>query len=369
MKEQLNKIKIKHLAKNYQNNQIKGVFAMDNKLNVRPPYQREFIYDDKKRNEVIKTILNGYTLGLFYWSKNKDKSFEVLDGQQRSISFLDYIKDKFAVDFQGKTMYFKNLSPEIQSKILNYEILVFIYEGTQNEKLNWFQVINIAGEKLTPQELRNAIYSGPFVEAAKLYFSKPNSPAGEIGENYLKGKAIRQEVLETALKWIALHQKTTIEGYMSKHQYDDNCIELIKHFNNIINWVKKTFIKSRKQMKSVDWGTLYIKYWNFANFNDITTLNKKVDDLMADEEVKNKKGIYYYVFDGNEKHLNLRVFDESIKTTIYEKQNQKCAKCNVLGEIETMEADHIVPWSKGGKTNLENCQMLCKKCNREKSDK
>ena len=363
------KIKISTLAKNYQNNQIKGVFGMDGELNIRPPYQREFVYDDKKRNEVIRTILRNLPLNTFWFSKNNQGTYEVLDGQQRSISFLDYIVNKFAIDYKGKTMHFKNLPQDIKQKILNYKIDVFICEGTDSEQLDWFKIINIAGEKLTPQELRNAIYSGPFVEAAKLYFSKPNSPAGEIAEDYLKGKAIRQEILETALKWMAFDNEITIEKYMSQRQFTEDCIQLIDHFQQIINWAKKTFKTTRKAMKSVDWGTLYSKYWNYKDYGNIDALNEKVDKLMADEEVKNKKGIYYYVFDNNEKHLNLRAFDESTKTTIYEKQGSKCAKCNVLDDISEMEADHIKPWSQGGKTDKDNCQVLCKKCNREKGAK
>ena len=365
------KIKISKLAKNYQNNNIKGVFGMDGELNIRPPYQREFVYDDKKRNEVIRTILRNLPLNTFWFSKNNQGTYEVLDGQQRSISFLDYINNKFSIMYKEKTMYFTNLPQDVKQKILDYKIDVFICEGTDSEQLDWFKIINIAGEKLTPQELRNAIYSGPFVEAAKLYFSKPNSPAGEIAEDYLKGKAIRQEILETALKWAALIsvKDCKIETYMANYQDENNAQDLIDCFNDVIGWVKRTFTKIRKQMKSVDWGSLYLKYNNYHQFNDITDLNEKVDKLMADEEVKNKKGIYYYVFDNNEKHLNLRAFDESTKTTIYEKQGSKCAKCNVLDDISEMEADHIKPWSQGGKTDKDNCQVLCKKCNREKGAK
>lgn len=356
----LHKIKVKDLTKGYVDNAEKGVFAYDGKLDVRPPYQREFVYDEKKRNAVIDTLRQGFPLNVMYWAVREDGTFEIIDGQQRTISICQFVNGDFAFDMR----YFHNLEEDEKEQILNYELQIYICSGTDSEKLKWFKTINIAGEKLTDQELRNAVYAGSWVSDAKRYFSKTGAPATKIGSDYLNGSAIRQEYLETAISWIS---KGNIEIYMGKHQHDPNAIALWNHFNSVINWVKAIFPKYRKEMKGIEWGDLYEKYG--SGVWDAVAMEKEVARLMADSDVKKKKGIYSYVFDHDEHHLDIRAFDDNTKREVYEKQKGICKICGKHFEIEGMEADHITPWSKGGHTVIENCQMLCKECNRRKSGK
>ena len=356
----LHKIKVKDLTKGYVDNAEKGVFAYDGKLDVRPPYQREFVYDEKKRNAVIDTLRQGFPLNVMYWAVREDGTFEIIDGQQRTISICQFVNGDFAFDMR----YFHNLEEDEKEQILNYELQIYICSGTDSEKLKWFKTINIAGEKLTDQELRNAVYAGSWVSDAKRYFSKTGAPATKIGSDYLNGSAIRQEYLETAISWIS---KGNIEIYMGKHQHDPNAIALWNHFNSVINWVKAIFPKYRKEMKGIEWGDLYEKYG--SGVWDAVAMEKEVARLMADSDVKKKKGIYSYVFDHDEHHLDIRTFDDNTKREVYEKQKGVCKNCGKHFKIEEMEADHITPWSKGGHTVIENCQMLCKECNRRKSGK
>ena len=356
----LHKIKVKDLTKGYVDNAEKGVFAYDGKLDVRPPYQREFVYDEKKRNAVIDTLRQGFPLNVMYWAVREDGTFEIIDGQQRTISICQFVNGDFAFDMR----YFHNLEEDEKEQILNYELQIYICSGTDSEKLKWFKTINIAGEKLTDQELRNAVYAGSWVSDAKRYFSKTGAPATKIGSDYLNGSAIRQEYLETAISWIS---RGNIEIYMGKHQHDPNAIALWNHFNSVINWVKAIFPKYRKEMKGIEWGDLYEKYG--SGVWDAIAMEKEIARLMADSDVKKKKGIYSYVFDHDEHHLDIRAFDDNTKREVYEKQKGICKICGKHFEIEGMEADHITPWSKGGHTVIENCQMLCKECNRRKSGK
>lgn len=356
----LHKIKVKDLTKGYVDNAEKGVFAYDGKLDVRPPYQREFVYDEKKRNAVIDTLRQGFPLNVMYWAVREDGTFEIIDGQQRTISICQFVNGDFAFDMR----YFHNLEEDEKEQILNYELQIYICSGTDSEKLKWFKTINIAGEKLTDQELRNAVYAGSWVSDAKRYFSKTGAPATKIGSDYLNGSAIRQEYLETAISWIS---KGNIEIYMGKHQHDPNAIALWNHFNSVINWVKAIFPKYRKEMKGIEWGDLYEKYG--SGVWDAIAMEKEIARLMADSDVKKKKGIYSYVFDHDEHHLDIRAFDDNTKREVYEKQKGVCKNCGKHFKIEEMEADHITPWSKGGHTVIENCQMLCKECNRRKSGK
>ena len=356
----LHKIKVKDLTKGYVDNAEKGVFAYDGKLDVRPPYQREFVYDEKKRNAVIDTLRQGFPLNVMYWAVREDGTFEIIDGQQRTISICQFVNGDFAFDMR----YFHNLEEDEKEQILNYELQIYICSGTDSEKLKWFKTINIAGEKLTDQELRNAVYAGSWVSDAKRYFSKTGAPATKIGSDYLNGSAIRQEYLETAISWIS---RGNIEIYMGKHQHDPNAIALWNHFNSVINWVKAIFPKYRKEMKGIEWGDLYEKYG--SGVWDAIAMEKEIARLMADSDVKKKKGIYSYVFDHDEHHLDIRAFDDNTKREVYEKQKGVCKNCGKHFKIEEMEADHITPWSKGGHTVIENCQMLCKECNRRKSRK
>ena len=359
MKIELHEISIREITENYIDNAENGVTGFNGKLNIRPKYQREFVYKDKQRNAVIETIVKGFPLNVMYWVKNSDDAFEVLDGQQRTISFCQYVNGDFSINSRA----FQNLTITEQQQILDYKVMVYFCEGNDKEKLDWFKIINIAGEKLTDQELRNAVYTGPWLSDAKLKFSKSNCAAYLHGNKYLNGDPIRQDYLETALKWI---NNGNINDYMSAHQHDPNANELFFYFRSVIDWVENTFIKYRKEMKGADWGFLYNQYNDIIV--DTTALEKEIAALMADDDVTSKKGIYPYVLTRQEKYLSVRAFDNRMKRTAYEKQNGICKKCGKHFELEQMEADHITPWSQGGKTLAENCQMLCKDCNRKKSD-
>ena len=360
MQIELHKITVRDLTNGYADNAEKGVCAYGGKLDVRPPYQREFVYKDKQRDAVIDTLTQGFPLNVMYWATREDGTFEIIDGQQRTISICQYVNGDFAFTMR----YFHNLQPDEKEKILNSELQVYICSGTDSEKLKWFKTINIAGEELTDQELRNAVYAGSWVSDAKRYFSKNGAPAAKIGSDYLSGSAIRQEYLETAISWIS---KGNIEVYMGNHQHDPNAIALWNYFNSVINWVKAIFPKYRKEMKGVEWGHLYELY--SSRTWDAAELETEVARLMADSDVKKKKGIYSYVFDHDEHHLDIRAFDDNTKREVYEKQKGVCKICGKVFKIEEMEADHITPWRDGGRTIADNCQMLCRECNRRKSGK
>jgi hypothetical protein len=306
----------------------------------------------------MDTILRDFPLNVMYWVKNNDGTFEVLDGQQRTISFCQYVKSDFSLDNRA----FHNLTETEKEQILNYKLMIYFCEGNDKEKLDWFKIINIAGEKLTDQELRNAVYTGTWLSDAKLKFSKSNCAAYLLSKEYVNGSPIRQEILQTALSWIS---KGEIENYMSVHQHDPNANEIWTYFKNVIEWVNLTFTNYRKEMKGIDWGGLYNVFKD--KMYDTVKVEQEIQALMMDDDVTNKKGIYPYVLTRNEKHLNIRGFTESQKRAVYEKQKGICKKCGKPFELKGMEADHITPWSKGGKTSPENCQMLCLECNRQKS--
>lgn len=361
MKIELKNITIKELTEGYQDNEENGVFGYNGKLDIRPPYQREFVYGDKERDAVIDTVRKNYPLNVMYWAVREDGNFEVIDGQQRTISICQYVSGDFAYMFQ----YFHNLKEDEKEQILNYELMVYICSGSESEKLKWFETINIAGKELTKQELRNAVYSGSWVTDAKKYFSKNGNPAYAIGSDYLQGKANRQEYMETAIKWIS---EGNIEGYMAIHQNDPNALALWQYFQSVITWVEGTFVNKRaKFMKGVDWGSLYNTYKD--EVYDTSQLEEQTAQLIADDDVQKKKGIYPYILTGDERYLGIRTFSDSMKQKVYEQQKGKCAICKEPFEIYQMEGDHITPWSEGGKTLEENLQMLCKDDNRRKSSK
>jgi len=360
MEIKLHKITVRDLTEGYADNAEQGVKAYGGKLDVRPPYQREFVYGEKQRNAVIDTLTQGFPLNVMYWATRDDGTFEIIDGQQRTISICQYVNSDFAYLFK----YFHNLQNDEKEQILNYELQVYICSGTDSEKLKWFETINIAGEKLTEQELRNAVYAGSWVSDAKRYFSKNNCAAYGLASKYVSGSPIRQDYLETAIRWIS---KDNIEIYMGNHQHDPNAVALWNHFSSVINWVKAIFPKYRKEMKSVDWGSLYEKFHEKAL--DDSALETRVSKLMMDSDVQKKSGIYAYVLDGDEHHLGIRAFDDNTKREVYERQQGICKICGKHFEIEQMEADHITPWKEGGRTIADNCQMLCRECNRRKSDK
>ena len=360
MKIELKKITVRELTNGFEDNDENGVVGYDKKLDIRPPYQREFIYKDKQRDAVIDTITKNFPLNVMYWAVREDGNFEVIDGQQRTLSVCQYVNGDFSVD----GLEFHNLTKDKKEQILNYELTIYFCSGTDSEKLEWFKIINIAGERLTDQELRNAVYSGSWVSDAKRYFSKNGCPAYGIGSDYLNGSPIRQEYIETAINWIS---KGKIEDYMSKHQHDQNASALWRYFQDVMTWVSTTFTKKRKFMKGVDWGILYNTYKDEKyNTKDI---EKETEKLILDDDVTKKSGIYPYILTRNEKYLSIRAFSDATKQKIYEKQKGVCVACKEKFEIEEMEADHITPWHEGGTTTDKNCQMLCKECNRRKSGK
>lgn len=370
MKIELTKIKVRDLVKNYEDSAENGVKGYGGLLDIRPQYQREFVYKDKQRNAVIDTVMKGFPLNVMYWVKREDGTFEVLDGQQRTISICQFVQSDFSVDFQ----YFHNLPTDKQEQILDYELTVYQCEGTDSEKLEWFKTINIAGEKLTVQELRNAVYAGSWLSDAKRKFSKSNCVAVSLGDKYVKGSAIRQEILETVLTWIYPtetdkegNQHKSIESYMALHQHDDHATKLWSYFQSVINWAKDTFTTYRKEMKGLEWGEFYNQFKE-ADLNP-QKLEDEIKILMEDDEISKKAGIYAYILTRDERHLNLRAFTPKDKRTLFERQNGVCPHCQQTFQMDEMEADHITPWSQGGKTDLTNGQMLCKNCNRKKSNK
>lgn len=360
MKIVLKEISVREVSNGYFNDNEEGVVGFGGKLNIRPKYQREFVYKDKQRDSVIETIRKNFPLNVMYWVKNEDDSYEVLDGQQRTISICEYVSGTFSLN----SMYFHNLTNSDKEQILDYKLMVYFCDGSDTEKLDWFRTINIAGEKLTDQELRNAIYTGTWLTDAKRYFSKTNCPAYNIASDYLNGSPIRQEYLQTIISWLSNDQ---IEDYMGRNQHSPNANELWLYFNSVINWVKSVFPKYRREMKGLDFGKLYNQFKD--NQYDTNSLEEEISNLMIDDDVTKKSGIYEYVLTRNEKYLNIRSFTDKQKRESYERQGGICVKCGNKFELSEMEADHIKPWHEGGRTNSDNCQMLCRQDNRMKSGK
>ena len=362
---ELKEITIAELSNGFQDNNENGVIGFDGNLDIRPPYQREFIYKDKQRDAVINTITKNFPLNVMYWAVREDGTFEVIDGQQRTISICQYVNGDFA--YQNR--YFHNLKNDEKEQILNYKLMVYVCSGTESEKLEWFETINIAGEKLTAQELRNAVFTGSWVSDAKRYFSKTGCVAFNIGSDYLIGSPIRQEYLETAIGWINNNDSSDgIKLYMAKHQHDQNATALWMYFQSVITWVDATFTNKRKKfMKGIQWGLLYNKYKDVIY--DTKAIEEETARLIADDEVEKKSGIYAYILTRDERHLGIRTFSDSVKQKVYEKQGRKCIVCKKEFDISEMEGDHITPWKDNGKTTEENCQMLCKDDNRRKSGK
>lgn len=361
MKIELKEISVRELASGYEDRGLEGVVGYGGKLDIRPQYQREFIYKDKQRDAVINTVTRDFPLNVMYWAVRADGNFEVIDGQQRTISVCQYVKS----DFSFQQLYFHNLPDDKQAQILNYKLMVYHCTGTDSERLDWFRTINIAGERLTEQELRNAVYAGSWVSDAKRYFSKTGCPAYQIGQDYMDGSTIRQEYLEAAIDWISGGK---IEEYMGKHQRDENAKKLWEYYQAVIDWVAATFkTKRSKIMRGVPWGVLYNQFKDKAY--DTDAIEAEIVKLIDDEEVTNQKGIYQYILTRDDKYLSLRTFSNKEKQRAYEEQKGICPECPKTKHwaLEEMEADHVTPWHEGGKTSLENCQMLCKDHNRRKS--
>lgn len=351
-------ITVRDLTEGYEDNEELGVRAYNGKLDVRPPYQREFVYQPKQRNAVIETLRRSFPLNVMYWAVRDDGTYEVIDGQQRTISICQFVEGDFA--YEGR--YFHNLQKDEQEQVLDYGLMVYLCSGTDSEKLDWFKTINIAGAELTHQELRNAVYSGSWVSDSKRYFSKSNCPAYGIGSDYMSGSPIRQDYLETVIKWI---NGGDIEGYMAVQQHKPNAIDLWLYFQNTMAWVKAAFPKWRREMRTVQWGLLYNEFKDAEL--DSAKLEEQIAGLMSDEDVTKKRGIYTYVLTGQERNLSIRSFTDNQKREAYERQKGRCSVCGEHFELVGMEADHITPWHAGGKTIASNCKMLCRDDNRRKS--
>lgn len=379
------KVKVSDLCENYSDNGDGGVFGLDGKLTIRPAFQREFVYKDKQRDAVIETVRKGYPLNVMYWSKVSDTEFEVLDGQQRTISLGQYLNGDYAIKINGNDKFFHNLTETEKQQIRDYELTIYVCEGTEEEKLEWFKVINIAGETLTNQELLNATYAGTWLADAKTYFSKRNCVAGQMADGFIKGNPIRQDYLEKALSWIADRDGLSSGGkYMAIHQHDADTNDLWLYFQEAISWAKRMFPDMQKKLTECqEWGLLYNQYRNNQyNTNEIHTL---INKLLQDEDVTKQAGVIPYVLSDRTKHdeklLSIRAFSEQMKRRVYTRQTEDananhtsncpiCARNDIttIYEFEDMQGDHIRPWSQGGRTIEENCQMLCQSCNNDKSD-
>lgn len=366
-------IKIRDIFENYADNGDEGIFAYGGRLAIRPAYQREFVYNREQAESVIYTVLKGFPLNIMYWVKVGSDKYEILDGQQRTLSVMQYLKHKFSIVLDGQKYYCDALPDDKYNAIMNYDFMIYICEGEESEKLEWFKVVNIAGEKLTEQELRNSVYTGKWLSDAKRYFSKRNCVAKRISDKYITGDPNRQEILEKALKGICEYQGIkNITEYMALHKSDTDVDELWQYFQDVIHWVEKIFPNYYADMKGLDWCHLYNKYHN--NTYNSSAISAEVKRLHEDEDVQKIKGIYEYLlckdmdpFAG--KLLNLRLFDKRDKMLAYSRQNGVCPICGNYFDFDEMEGDHIKPWSKGGHTTSDNCQMLCKDCNNKKTDK
>ena len=366
----LHNIKVRDLFEGFKEDfSTDQVAGYGGRLDIRPKFQRAFVYKDAQRNEVIETVLKGFPLNVMYWSVKPDgASYEVIDGQQRTISICQYLQGDFSVG--GK--YFCNQPSDIRRSIEDYELTVYFCEGTESEKLDWFRVINIAGERLEEQELRNASYVGPWVVDAKRYFSSVNGMAYLKWKDYMAGECIRQKWLETVIGWIAGDDSDgSIKDYMGRHQNEPDATELKVYFESVMSWALLLFPRYRKEMKGVEWGFLYNRFKDGKY--SAASLEKRVAELMADDEVGRRSGIYEYVLSGEspecEKCLSLRTFTPNQKRAAYERQGGKCALCGKQCDISAMQGDHVIPWSIGGKTVPDNLQMLCARCNLSKGAK
>jgi hypothetical protein len=379
-------ITVKDICDGFVYNELegKGLFGLSGKLTIQPEYQRNYIYADGKRDvAVIESILKGYPLGLIYFNKINDDNLEVLDGQQRITSFGRFISNKFAIkDANGMEQYFSGIATDKQELILKTQLLIYECEGTESEIKEWFRTINIAGVPLNNQELLNAVYSGTFVTLGKEEFSNSQNANIQKWSAYVSGSANRQEILERALEWVS---KENVGDYMSKHRNDKNMTELKNYFNSVIDWVSTIFIDVESEMRGLEWGRLYETYkkqpYNPKKVSD------QVEELYADSYIKNRKGVFEFILGGsiNTKLLEVRIFDEATKKSVYAKQKSEaeknktsnCSLCAIghdsnktrIWQLNEMDADHVTAWSKGGATDIKNCEMLCKTHNRAKGNK
>ena len=381
-------ITVKDICEGFVYNELegKGLFGLSGKLTIQPEYQRNYIYASdggKKEIAVIESVLKGYPIGLIYFNKVAEDKFEVLDGQQRITSLGRFVTDKFAIfDQNGSPQYFSAMAADKKERILQTKLLIYECEGTESEIKEWFKTINIVGVPLNDQELLNAVYSGPFVTLAKAEFSNSQNANVQKWSAYIKGSTNRQDFLERALDWVS---KGNIGEYMSRHRYDNNINELKTYFNTVIDWVATVFIDVENEMRGLEWGRLYETYHKQSY--DPKKVSEQVHKLYADPYIKNRRGIFEYILGGcvDTKLLEVRVFDEVTKKAVYEEQTARakqkgesnCPLCalghdankNKIWSFNEMDADHVSAWSKGGKSDMKNCQMLCKTHNRAKGNR
>lgn len=381
-------ITVKDICEGFVYNELegKGLFGLSGKLTIQPEYQRNYIYASdggKREAAVIESILKGYPIGLIYFNKISENNLEVLDGQQRITSIGRFVTDKFAIkDENGMEQYFSGMAKDKKDRILETKLLIYECEGTESQIKEWFKTINIAGVPLKPQELLNAVYSGPFVTLAKEEFSNSQNSNIQKWSAYVSGSANRQDFLERALEWVS---KDNVGDYMSSHRFDKNINELKNYFNSVIDWVSSVFVDVESEMQGLEWGRLYETYHKKSY--DPKKVSEEVQKLYGDPYVKNRKGIFEYILGGSvdTKLLDVRVFDEATKKSVYKEQTTKaekkkesnCPLCSLghdankekIWNLNDMDADHVTAWSKGGKTLSKNCQMLCKTHNRAKGNR
>jgi hypothetical protein len=379
-------ITVKDVCEGFVYNELegKGLFGLSGKLTIQPEYQRNYIYADGKKDvAVIESILKGYPLGLIYFNKVSEDVLEVLDGQQRITSFGRFVTNKFAIqDENGMQQYFDGIAADKRAKILETKLLIYECEGAETEIKDWFRTINIYGVPVNSQEILNAVYSGPFVTLGKAEFSNSQNSNIQKWSAYITGNANRQDFFECALEWVS---KGNVDDYMSRHRYNKNITELKAYFNSVIDWVSAVFMDVESEMRGLEWGRLYEAYHN-KSYNP-TKVSKQVKELYADPYVKNRKGIFEYILGGSSdtKLLDVRVFDDATKKSVYAAQTAKaeaggksnCPHCAIghdanqskIWKLNDMDADHVTAWSKGGGTNIKNCQMLCKTHNRAKGNR
>ena len=381
-------ITVKEICDGFVYNELegKGLFGLSGKLTIQPEYQRNYIYASdggKREAAVIESILKGYPIGLIYFNQISEKNLEVLDGQQRITSVGRFVTDKFPIkDENGMEQYYGGMAKDKKAKILETKLLIYECEGTESQIKEWFKTINIAGVPLKPQELLNAVYSGPFVTLGKEEFSNSQNSNIQKWSAYLSGSANRQDFLECALDWVS---KGNIGDYMSSHRFDKNITELKKYFSSVIDWASSVFTDVESEMCGLEWGRLYEAYHK-KSYNP-KKVSEEVQKLYGDPYVKNRKGIFEFILGGSAdtKLLDVRVFDDATKKSVYKEQTTKaekkkesnCPLCALghdankekIWSLSDMDADHVAAWSKGGATSVKNCQMLCKTHNRAKGNR
>lgn len=368
----------------YDASEDKGLYGLGGKLTIQPEYQRNYIYGDGKKDiAVINSVLKGYPIGLIYFNQKEDGQLEVLDGQQRITSLGRFICGQFSIKGEnGLPNYFASLSEEKKQRILETPLLIYICEGTESEIREWFQTINIAGVPLNDQELLNAVYSGPFVTAARKIFSNSGNTNVQTWEHYIKGNVKRQDFLATALDWVS---RGNVREYMAAHRHDEQITELESYFNSVISWAETLFYTATPHFKGVAWGRLFETYHNTPYDHD--KIHTRLKELLADPAVRKKENIPEYLLGGEQEPqlLDIRIFDEATKKSVYERQKQEaqakgisnCPLCalsdgkdkNRIWSLKEMDADHVTAWSKGGSTTPDNCQMLCRMHNRSKGNR